>query len=242
MYYIYSYLDPFTMLPFYIGKGSKSRAFKHLDETYQNTENKKKYARIESLRKKGCEPIIEFLHINIADEMEAYEIEKSYIHQFGRLGIDEGGILCNICIDNNPPNAKGRKLSDAARKTLSESRKGSKNPMFGRKGELSPRYRIGLPGELNGFYGKKHRKESMDKMVETKKKNGTLSNNKGKKKSKGAEEKGACKWEITFPNGDIEIVTNLRFYAERLGMHPETLRKTSLYKKKEGRLVARKLS
>lgn len=41
-YYVYAYLDPWSKIPFYVGKGSSYRWKRHLMETKDNTENYKK--------------------------------------------------------------------------------------------------------------------------------------------------------------------------------------------------------
>lgn len=102
IYYVYQYICPISLLPFYIGKGKNNRFLSHLKENYKNSDNKKKWCKIESLRKKGLEPIIEFVKMNLS-ENEAYNLEKKLIKKFGRKGIDENGILTNICLDNRPP-------------------------------------------------------------------------------------------------------------------------------------------
>lgn len=45
MYYVYQYVDPETNKPFYIGKGKDNRMFHHLNETLDNTDNRKKFLR-----------------------------------------------------------------------------------------------------------------------------------------------------------------------------------------------------
>lgn len=77
--------------------------------------------------------------------------------------------------------AKGRKLSDEAKKNISKAKMGEKNPMFNykyteeQKKAMSER----SSGENNPFYGKKHSKETRLKMS----KNGK-GKNKGRKLSK----------------------------------------------------------
>lgn len=103
MYYIYAYLDPRTNLPFYIGKGKKSRKFNHLKETADNTENHRKHAVIQELKELNLVPTIIELESNIENELMAYNREDYYILYYGRKGIDADGILTNIILGGAPP-------------------------------------------------------------------------------------------------------------------------------------------
>jgi hypothetical protein len=103
MYYIYAYLDPRTNLPFYIGKGKKSRKLAHLKETASNTDNHRKYAVLQELKELNLEPSIVELESDINNELIAYNREDYYILLYGRKGIDEGGILTNIILSGQPP-------------------------------------------------------------------------------------------------------------------------------------------
>lgn len=131
MYYVYQYLDPETNKPFYIGKGKDNRMFHHLSETLENTDNRKKFFKIQSLRNKGLEPIIEVIVDNIINEDEAYKIEDEYILRYGREGFEENGILTNICINAHPPTLKGerngmfnKKHTEDAKQVVSRANKG----------------------------------------------------------------------------------------------------------------------
>ena len=158
-YYVYIYKDPLTGLPFYIGKGSGKRYKKHLSETYENTENKKKYAKIKSIQNAGNEPLIEIAK-RFNDEEEAYQYETGLIKLYGRKDIDDNGILLNICEDNRPPLNKGKTgwvPSEKTRRLWSEQRTGKPNPFKGKK-------RPELTGKNNGFFGKMHTEETKSVM------------------------------------------------------------------------------
>ncbi len=103
MYYIYAYIDPITNLPFYVGKGSGDRKFKHFNESQSKKENLEKYKIIESLVNAGTPPIVIELETNIENEDLAYNREDFYILKYGRRGIDPGGILTNKCLNAKPP-------------------------------------------------------------------------------------------------------------------------------------------
>ncbi len=107
MYYVYQLVDPRNNQPFYIGKGKGRRAKTHL-WVIPETRNVYKENKIASIRDAGFEPKIEYIAENIIDEDLAYNIETSMIKKYGRKGYDQNGILTNICLDNRPPNHKGK--------------------------------------------------------------------------------------------------------------------------------------
>lgn len=151
-FYIYQYIDPLTMLPFYIGKGCDNRYLFHLTETSGNTENKKKYAYIEGLRNKGITPIIEKVAEDL-DEIQAYELEEKLIVQYGRRDIDTNGILTNICISARPPirygkdhHNYGKKIyvpdEDKRRANISKARRGKPSGQLGLKKSASMKEKL----------------------------------------------------------------------------------------------------
>lgn len=167
IFYVYELVDPRTNLPFYIGKGKNNRCEKHLDETYKNTENKKKYAYIKGLKNKGLIPVINKIAIELLEE-DAYNLEAELIALYGRKGIDKNGILTNICVDNRPPHIPGFKHSEKTKELLRSMRLGENNPMYGR--HLTEQQKMYLStlfsGEGNPFFDKKHTAESRVKMQE----------------------------------------------------------------------------
>jgi len=127
-FYVYFYLDPTrNFLPFYVGKGKKGRAYSHLFETEENTENKRKFGRIRIIREKGFEPEVIFWKKELSEDA-AYDLEEKMISFFGRKGFEPGGILMNICPDNRPPNPKGKIRSEKHCKSISETKQGGNNP------------------------------------------------------------------------------------------------------------------
>ena len=151
-YYVYQYVDPRNNLPFYIGKGKGARIYYHLTETKDRIENKKKYAYIKGLKNKGLEPIISKIAENLTSE-EAYDLEAKLIRYYGRKGIDENGILTNICEDNRPPVTKGpnhhrfgkfvpNDYSIETRKKISAAKKGKPNGQKGKKKSIVTRMRM----------------------------------------------------------------------------------------------------
>jgi hypothetical protein len=122
-YYVYALTDPRKNdAVFYIGKGKKRRWEKHLQETYDKTANRHKWAKITAIRRAGMEPGVVFVETNL-DEISAYRLEQQLIMFFGRAGADPHGCLTNICEDARPPSATGRIWSVKSREKLSASLK-----------------------------------------------------------------------------------------------------------------------
>jgi hypothetical protein len=123
MYYVYCYIDPINEQPFYVGKGSKNRAYAHINISIEKNKNKTRFQnKLQKMQKQGVDPKIIFLAQNIQDEQTAYEIEESFIKKYGRKGYD-GGILLNICEGSRPPNHKGKTYKEIYGDAAEEQRK-----------------------------------------------------------------------------------------------------------------------
>lgn len=77
-YYVYVYSDPDTKKPFSVGKGKNNRVFSHLSDQKEND----KVNKINEIRKKGKEPIIEILAHGL-DEETALKVEAAAIDLIG---------------------------------------------------------------------------------------------------------------------------------------------------------------
>jgi hypothetical protein len=89
-YYIYAIKDPRTSpaKPFYIGKGTGSRAYDHL----VSEDATRKYSRIREIVAAGAKPFIEILADDLTDQ-QALKLEAEMIAAFGT--IESGGLLTN---------------------------------------------------------------------------------------------------------------------------------------------------
>lgn len=222
-YYVYALIDPTDDTIFYIGKGFGRRAYRHSQETEDNTENKRKFNKIQSIRDVGKEPTISFLYVDLTED-EAYNIEEELIKEMGRIWYDTDGVLTNICVRAIPPGMNGRKHTEETKIKMRETRikwlKQHPHSKIGTKLSKETkqlirykkllqgctltedgRKRIGEAsskrnkGENNYMFGKKHTEESRKKMSESQLK--WLQNNKHPMKGKSHSQKSRKKMSLT---------------------------------------------
>lgn len=89
-------------------------------------------------------------------------LETGWISYFKKLGFK----LTNVT--SGGEGTVGRKLSEASRRKLSESRKGSGNPMYGKKPYSAGKrgWMTGVTGKDHPMHGYKHSEENRKKMSE----------------------------------------------------------------------------
>lgn len=154
-YYVYVYIDPLTMIPFYIGKGSKNRCNSHLNEAKSKvckSGNKHKFNKILQLLEWGLYPIIIKIRENLSLK-EASFLEEIFIDTIGRKDLGTGP-LTNLT--SGGEGSKGRIQTEECKNKISNARMGI--TLIERYGEIeaaSIKKKIARPGELNGMYGRK---------------------------------------------------------------------------------------
>jgi uncharacterized protein len=89
-FYVYALKDPrkSPAMPFYIGKGTGSRAFDHL----VTPDATKKYQRIKEIYASGVKPMVDIL-VEDLTESQALRLEAELISAYGT--IETGGMLTN---------------------------------------------------------------------------------------------------------------------------------------------------
>jgi uncharacterized protein len=92
-FYVYALKDPreSPARPFYIGKGTGSRAFDHLVKP----DATRKYRRIKEIFADGAKPMVDIL-VEDLTEVQALRLEAELISSFGT--IESGGVLTNAVV------------------------------------------------------------------------------------------------------------------------------------------------
>lgn len=94
-------MDPETLVPFYVGKGCRNRADRHLAAIRNDSHSNKYFAHVvKSIWARGQEPIIEILQKDL-DEQTAYDLEHQLILKHGRRL--DGGLLTNLTLGGAGP-------------------------------------------------------------------------------------------------------------------------------------------
>jgi hypothetical protein len=140
-YYVYQLIDPVLNKPFYIGKGSKNRAWSH-NEFKDGNENLYKDRYIKKLHSQNLKPIVDIIeYFDI--EQDAYDYEETLTES---IGLEN---LTNIVIGARPPSKIGWKPSN---ETLAKRSRGLKG--IPRTEEWCRNLSLAKQGENNPMYGK----------------------------------------------------------------------------------------
>ena len=218
-FYVYHLINPLTDRVFYIGKGTGTRCKQHLSDKKEYCHNKRLNGYIRNLIEEGHTPVIKKVLENVTEEA-AYEYEAQQILEFGRVGLDEGGVLLNILIDGRPPRNQGedhpwygKKHTEETKKKISETKKRNRE--------------LGITKVRKGF---KHSEESKEKNRQAhlgKKRTpeaieATRQSRLGKQQSdfqkQKAREANQKKWLVITPEGEELEIINLRKFAIENGL------------------------
>ena len=173
-FYVYAYLDPrkqgkyvygcysFDYEPFYVGKGSGNRLYKHLMKGGKKSYNPHKDNKIKKIIKEGQHPII----IKVRDglsENNSFELEIELIKLIGRK--NEKGPLTNIY-----DGGEGSSKSIETRKKISKTKKKQYasgeviHPLLGTKWSEETRCKIMKSRLINPYRWTKKQKRKLTKI------------------------------------------------------------------------------
>jgi len=125
-FYVYGLLDPYTNMPFYIGKGKEQRSNSHLKLYNNDRYNMRKRNYIEKLLNENQIIKIHYYKINLSHN-EAITEEINLIKQYGRKDIDSNGILLNLTLGGEGGDTS-MFFTELSRKKISNANQGIKNP------------------------------------------------------------------------------------------------------------------
>jgi hypothetical protein len=155
-FYVYAHLRK-DGTPFYIGKGKDKRITDKTSRSKWWWDIVKKDYPTENF------PTHIKLQENLTEE-QSLQLEMQYIQFFGRKNIHENGILINNT--DGGEGTAGAILSEATRAKMSNSRKGKKNPMWGKQQPNSVKLAVSKAnkGKINVWKGKNRPATSRLKM------------------------------------------------------------------------------
>ena len=88
-FYVYVLVNPLTLKPMYVGKGTGSRCFTHWENRFCDDTYKSRYLRL--IKSKD---ILYYIQDFFTEEIQAFDLEAKLINHFG-LRLDGSGILIN---------------------------------------------------------------------------------------------------------------------------------------------------
>lgn len=125
-FYVYGLIDPYTNLPFYIGKGKGQRSHSHLKLCKNDRYNMRKRNHIEKLLNEDQSIKIHYYKINLS-HTDAITEEITLIKHYGRKDIDSNGILLNLTLGGEGGDTS-MFFTELSRKKISNANQGIKNP------------------------------------------------------------------------------------------------------------------
>jgi len=130
IFYVYALQDSRTGAAFYVGKGSKNRAYEHTtDWNLRNDGNRYKVNKINKIRREGGEVEVRIVADNMS-EKKAFEMEEDLISELGIENLTnmthggEGESLSEEMKANLREFHLGKTLSEETKQRMSESKSG----------------------------------------------------------------------------------------------------------------------
>lgn len=120
-FYVYLHIRADNGAPFYVGKGIGTRAYRtnHRSRWWSSIAVKYGYE-------------VKIIASNLLED-EAFELEMFLISEIGRSDLNLGPL---VNMTNGGDGVSGYKFTEEQKKTLSDTHKGEKSHMYGKKGEL----------------------------------------------------------------------------------------------------------
>ncbi len=153
----------FAFEPFYVGKGTKRRAWRHANAIKhgQVSDNPHRDRLIRKILKQGMEPVVVVISSSLSEEA-AFQLEQNLIRVVGRSNTHQGP-LTNLS-EGGEGNA-GYRWTETQRKALLGKRSGAANPFFKQRHTDEAKARMSqshydCSGPNNPFYEKTHTEET----------------------------------------------------------------------------------
>jgi len=228
--YIYIYLDPrkpgyykygeyhFVYEPFYIGKGSNSRAWDHLKENSYNPYFNNKIKKIQ--RVTGNDPYIIIYRNNMCDG-DAYILEEQMINIVGRTN-NKTGPLCNLTVggigasggkDNH---FYGKHHTDENKQYMSSLKKGV--PLSKEHRENITKAQTGTKRTPETRQKQSDAQKNLDPKVRAKITTSHRSPEYTDELRKHIGDSVSYLWKVTSPLGEVRIILNLKRFCDENGL------------------------
>lgn len=231
-FYVYGIFDPQKETPFYIGKGSGGRIKNHLGIYLLRTDKTLKTKLIKKILKRGEEPILKKLFIQLSEE-EAFQKEKDLIKLYGRIDQNTGCLANHTdggegisgysfpkdTFEERSARFKGIPRSEEVKRKISENRKGifhteeTKRKISLKKKGVCSEKQLEINRQIaKKRIGKKLNQETKDKISKA---------HKGRVVPKERREKISAtlkkEYKIVDPNGLIIIISDIKKFCQDMG-------------------------
>lgn len=233
-FYVYHLINPIDSRIFYVGKGTGNRCKQHLTDKQSYAFNKRLNGYIKNLIESNQIPIIVKISENLTED-DAYFLEESEIKKYGRVGLDEGGILLNILNSAKPPRYEGENHPWWGRTHTEESKQKMR--------ETKKRnYELGITTRRTGFtltqeakdkisVKNKGRKRTSEAIEKTRQAN--LGRPQSDYQKQRATEANSKTYLVITPDGKEEVVTNLSAYSDSKNLSKQRMNDVACGRQKQ---------